>query len=330
MAEKKKPATAKSTEQPLQAIPETMKIEQVERQRIVVTAGREVYAPIPYHTFEVGPLTVDMEIDPVEGASEAQERGLEILDGLFTRQFESKMAGFFERLNRVDEYMVEVGRTPRTQQEMYGKGSSTPRPRDERPLNNQDNQSEPANEAGWRGDPRKGEAQSGAQAGMMERKAQEAGLDLTAECERIFDAQPHELCRRAASKLIDWLIDKAKQGGPGAATGAQTANREPVKYGDGGADPVAKSLGDMVTAKQLGMLKAIAREGNVDADAECGKTMGCAVSELSKRAASDFIDHLRNIKEAGVYDQSRPDEFSGPPQEYGPGPQPVNDEEIPF
>lgn len=61
-------------------------------------------------------------------------------------------------------------------------------------------------------------------------------------------------------------------------------------------DPIAKSLGDMVTAKQLGMIRAIARAASVDADQECAKLMHCSVDELSKRAASDLIEHLQNLQ----------------------------------
>ncbi|MEQ1921738.1 MAG: Rad52/Rad22 family DNA repair protein [Pyrinomonadaceae bacterium] len=61
-------------------------------------------------------------------------------------------------------------------------------------------------------------------------------------------------------------------------------------------DPIAKSLGDMVTGKQLGMIRAIAREANIDAEAECSQIMRCGVDELSKRAASDLIEHLQNLQ----------------------------------
>jgi len=61
-------------------------------------------------------------------------------------------------------------------------------------------------------------------------------------------------------------------------------------------DPVAKSLGDMITSKQLGMIRAVAREANLDAEAECGLTMHCGIAELSKRAASDLIEHLQNLQ----------------------------------
>ena len=61
-------------------------------------------------------------------------------------------------------------------------------------------------------------------------------------------------------------------------------------------NPVAKNLGDMVTAKQLGMIRAISREANLDAERECSQMMRCGVDELSKRAASDLIEHLQNLQ----------------------------------
>jgi hypothetical protein len=62
------------------------------------------------------------------------------------------------------------------------------------------------------------------------------------------------------------------------------------------ADPVAKTLAEMVTTKQLGMIRAVAREAAVDADKECLDILNCRVSELSRRAASALIDHLRELK----------------------------------
>lgn len=61
-------------------------------------------------------------------------------------------------------------------------------------------------------------------------------------------------------------------------------------------DPVARSLGDMVTAKQLGMIRAIAREADMNAEQECSGLFKCQIDELSKRAASDLIDHLQNLQ----------------------------------
>lgn len=61
-------------------------------------------------------------------------------------------------------------------------------------------------------------------------------------------------------------------------------------------NPIAKSLYDLVTAKQLGMIRAIAREIRIDANEESNKLMNCRIDELSKQAASDLIQHLQNIR----------------------------------
>ncbi|HYJ47763.1 MAG TPA: Rad52/Rad22 family DNA repair protein, partial [Pyrinomonadaceae bacterium] len=57
-------------------------------------------------------------------------------------------------------------------------------------------------------------------------------------------------------------------------------------------DPLAKSMADLVTPKQLGMIRALAREAGVDVEEECQSVLRCKTDELSKRAASSFIDHL--------------------------------------
>jgi hypothetical protein len=61
-------------------------------------------------------------------------------------------------------------------------------------------------------------------------------------------------------------------------------------------DTVARSLGDMLTAKQLGMIRGMAREAGIDAESECAEKMKCKVEELSKRGASQFIDHLKTLQ----------------------------------
>jgi hypothetical protein len=65
-------------------------------------------------------------------------------------------------------------------------------------------------------------------------------------------------------------------------------------------DPLAKSMADLVTPKQLGMIRALAREAHVDVEEECQTVLRCKTDELSKRAASSFIDHLKGLgAEAG-------------------------------
>ena len=61
-------------------------------------------------------------------------------------------------------------------------------------------------------------------------------------------------------------------------------------------EPVAKNVGDMVTARQLGMIRAIGREAGIDVNLECSRTMRCGVDELSKRGASDLIEHLQDLQ----------------------------------
>lgn len=62
-------------------------------------------------------------------------------------------------------------------------------------------------------------------------------------------------------------------------------------------NPVAKSLADLVTAKQLGMIRAMSREKGLDAESLCRQELECATDELSKRAASYFIDFIQNVKD---------------------------------
>lgn len=67
---------------------------------------------------------------------------------------------------------------------------------------------------------------------------------------------------------------------------------------DGGfpSNPIAKSLGDLVTAKQLGMIRALGREAGLDIEEECNTVMSCKTDELSKKAASAFIQHLQTAQ----------------------------------
>jgi hypothetical protein len=61
-------------------------------------------------------------------------------------------------------------------------------------------------------------------------------------------------------------------------------------------EPVATGLSDLVTAKQLGMIRAISREAGIDPEEECTQLLNCSTAELSKKAASSFIDHLLKIQ----------------------------------
>lgn len=64
-------------------------------------------------------------------------------------------------------------------------------------------------------------------------------------------------------------------------------------------DPSAKSAADMVTPKQLGMIRALAREAGTDPDTAARKKWprfpGIKAEDLSKRAASALIDALKSL-----------------------------------
>lgn len=66
------------------------------------------------------------------------------------------------------------------------------------------------------------------------------------------------------------------------------------------ADPVARSLSELVTARQLGLIRAIARELEIDMDKEANSILGCRTAEMTRRAASHFIEHLRDMQRTNI------------------------------
>jgi hypothetical protein len=59
----------------------------------------------------------------------------------------------------------------------------------------------------------------------------------------------------------------------------------------------AKTLGDLVTSKQIGMIRGLCREVGTDAEGEAEQRFGCKLEELSKRQASAFIEALKDSGE---------------------------------
>jgi hypothetical protein len=56
----------------------------------------------------------------------------------------------------------------------------------------------------------------------------------------------------------------------------------------------AKTMGDLVTPRQLVAIRAIANSVGVNAELECLEVLKCRPEELSRRAASAFIDLLKS------------------------------------
>jgi hypothetical protein len=121
----------------------------------------------------------------------------------------------------------------------------------------------------------------------------------------------HDALKRAAVKfgiareLYQRESEIAESGNAGRADGSHAArfgNRRGDDKGKGfdgfPQDPVAKGTGDLVTPKQLGMIRALAREAGVNAEQECLSLLDCKPEDLSKRAASSLIDYLKAYPES--------------------------------
>ncbi|HXF42471.1 MAG TPA: Rad52/Rad22 family DNA repair protein [Pyrinomonadaceae bacterium] len=65
-------------------------------------------------------------------------------------------------------------------------------------------------------------------------------------------------------------------------------------------DATSSSIGDMITPKQLSMIRAISREKGIDPDSECKAMFDCQIAELSKKAASLLIERLQAIGQEAV------------------------------
>lgn len=63
-------------------------------------------------------------------------------------------------------------------------------------------------------------------------------------------------------------------------------------------NPRARTVVDLVTPKQLWMLRGLARDAGIDPDERCEELLHCSLEEISKRAASCFITYLK--REAGI------------------------------
>lgn len=106
----------------------------------------------------------------------------------------------------------------------------------------------------------------------------------------------HDALKRAAVKFgiaRDLYKKEFEAGEQDVAVAALTRAEEPVGFP---ANPIARSLSDLVTAKQLGMIRALAREMSIDADKESNSLMRCRIDEMSKRAASALIQHLQDMQ----------------------------------
>ncbi len=106
----------------------------------------------------------------------------------------------------------------------------------------------------------------------------------------------HDALKRAAVKFGIARDLYKKESDTIEREGAIPVQTQYNNSGEIPSNPIAKSLSDLVTAKQLGMIRAIAREIGADPDEECNNLMQCKTDELSKKAASALIQHLQDMQ----------------------------------
>jgi hypothetical protein len=70
-------------------------------------------------------------------------------------------------------------------------------------------------------------------------------------------------------------------------------------------DPRPKTLGDLVTPKQLWMIRNLGREIGCNVEQECKSLLQCNLEEISKRAASSFIDYLKRLQQENQPEELR-------------------------
>jgi hypothetical protein len=70
-------------------------------------------------------------------------------------------------------------------------------------------------------------------------------------------------------------------------------------------DPRPKTLGDLVTPKQLWMIRNLGREIGCNVEQECQSLLQCNLEEISKRAASSFIDYLKRQQQENQTEELR-------------------------
>jgi Rad52/22 family double-strand break repair protein len=70
-------------------------------------------------------------------------------------------------------------------------------------------------------------------------------------------------------------------------------------------DPRPKTLGDLVTPKQLWMIRNLGREIGCNVEQECQSLLQCNLEEISKRAASSFIDYLKRLQQENQSEELR-------------------------
>ncbi|MCI0336501.1 MAG: RAD52 family DNA repair protein [Acidobacteria bacterium] len=119
----------------------------------------------------------------------------------------------------------------------------------------------------------------------------------SAESETGIKKAEHDALKRAAVKFgiardLYQRESDVMEGGEGSVHSPRAAM-----------DPLAKTLSELVTPKQLRMIHALGREMGCDVEAECQTLLRCGTEGLSKHAASSLIDHLKRKQQETVQER---------------------------
>lgn len=68
-----------------------------EQKQITLTYGEQLFAPIQYNSFRVGPFTLTVTVRPGETASAATARGLKVLGEVAAAAYKEARDDFFAR-----------------------------------------------------------------------------------------------------------------------------------------------------------------------------------------------------------------------------------------
>ncbi len=115
-----------------------------------------------------------------------------------------------------------------------------------------------------------------------------AGL---ADCENGIQRAEQEALKRAAAKF-GIARDVYRNGTPAPdVDDAEEEGAPPTSS----FDPLAKTKGDLISPRQLSLIWLLARRSQLDAEAVCQNTYRASLGEISRRAASALIAHLRKL-----------------------------------
>jgi hypothetical protein len=140
------------------------------------------------------------------------------------------------------------------------------------------------------------------QAREIERLAAAVGIAADDASQKATGMPVSELTAAQATRLVGLLLAKQRQ---------QQRDAEAQPAPPSRPDPVARSLSELLTPKQVVAIRAIANAAGRDAEKVCEAMFGCRPEALTKTAASALLDALK----ADVNPKAEPDEESEPPAE---------------